>query len=310
MGVEPPCQPTAPLPYLWMLLSNLLFAGMGACAHALGQRQVDWQLVVVCRAGLVLLFAFGLALGARAPLVLWRPGILWMRSLAGSSSMVCTFYALTHLPLSDVLTLTNMFPLWVALLSWGAFGERPEARFWLAVLSGLAGVALIQQPHLMEGNFAVLAALGASLFTSVAMLGLNRLGDLDARAIVVHFSGVALVFCLAAYFVFPRRSDVGELPEGPELLLLLGIGVTATIGQICLTKAFVSGLATKVAVVGLSQVVFALLLDVLLFRQPVRPLSLLGMALVLAPTAWVMLSGRGEPAMETIVSPPPINDGE
>jgi drug/metabolite transporter (DMT)-like permease len=284
-----------------MLLSNLTFAGMGAFAHALARHHVDWQLTAICRAGLVLVFAFILALGARAPLVWWRPGILWLRSLAGSCSMVCTFYAYANLPLSVVLTLTNTFPLWVALLSWVFFGDRPGGLFWLAAGTGILGVVLIavtlnQQPHQDVGTVevfsAVCSALGASFFTSVAMLGLNRLGDFDARAIVVHFSAVALVFCVAAYFVFPRHAAVGELPDGESQLMLLGIGVTATFGQICLTKAFATGVATKVSVVGLTQVVFALALDVCLFGHQLLPLSLLGMVLVLAPTAWVVLASR------------------
>jgi drug/metabolite transporter (DMT)-like permease len=213
---------------------------------------------------------------------------------------VCTFYAYPHLPLSVVLTLTNTFPLWVALLSWCFLGERPGGAFWLAAGCGVAGVALLstavgQQARPDTGadiTPAVASALAAAFFTSVAMLGLNRLGDLDARAIVVHFSGVALVFTLGTYFLFPRHADPDRVLLSPVPLLLLGIGVTATFGQICLTKAFATGVATRVSVVGLSQVVFALLFDVLLFRRPLEPLALLGMALVLAPTAWVMLSGR------------------
>lgn len=282
------------LPYLWMFLGNVTFAGMGAFAHALSDRHVDWQLTAICRAGLVLVFAFFLALGARAPLVLWRPGILWLRSLSGSCSMVCNFYAFAHLPLSDVLTLTNTFPIWVALLSWGVFGERPGVLFGLAVVSGVAGVYLIQQPHLEAGNFAVFAALAAALFTSVAMLGLNRLGDIDARAIVVHFSAVAMVFCVASYFLFERKTGAGELPDGEALLMLLGVGVTATVGQICLTKAFATGVATKVSIVGLTQVPVALLLDLWLFKHELQLAKVVGMALVLAPTAWVLVSSRAE----------------
>jgi drug/metabolite transporter (DMT)-like permease len=33
-------------------------------------------------------------------------------------SLVCGFYALARMPVADVLTLTNMFPVWVAVLSW------------------------------------------------------------------------------------------------------------------------------------------------------------------------------------------------
>jgi drug/metabolite transporter (DMT)-like permease len=45
-----------------------------------------------------------------------------------------------------------------------------------------------------------------------------------------------------------------------------------------------------VAVVGLTQVIFALLFDVLLFGHSFAPLTLLGMVLVLTPTAWLILA--------------------
>ena len=46
------------------------------------------------------------------------------------------------------------------------------------------------------------------------------------------------------------------------MLLLLGIGVTASIGQLLLTKAFTGGDPAKVSVIGLTQVLFAFLFDV------------------------------------------------
>ena len=32
--------------------------------------------------------------------VVWRPRVLWVRSLAGTSSLFCSFYALTRLPVA------------------------------------------------------------------------------------------------------------------------------------------------------------------------------------------------------------------
>ena len=110
-----------------------------------------------------------------------------MRSIAGSVSLVCTFYALTRLPISDVFTLTNMFPIWVAVLSWPLLGEAPPLSVWISVASGIVGVILIQQPHFAEGNFATLAALTSSFGSAVAMIGLHRLKGIDIRAIVAHF---------------------------------------------------------------------------------------------------------------------------
>ncbi len=284
-----------------MLAGSVAFAVMGSAAHLLGA-YCDWQVIAVVRAGSVLVFATVLALVGGARLVLWRPATLWARSIAGSVSMVATFFAFTRLPVSDVLTLTNVFPIWVALLSWPLLGEPPGLIALLAVGCAVLGVGLIQQPHLAEGNLATVVAAGASLFTAVAMLGLHRLRGLNPLAIVVHFSAVALVFCTASAFVFERSVPLVNLLGLWPLLLLLTLAVSATVGQLLLTKAFAAGSPTRVSVVGLTQIVFALGLDLLLLRQPIRLETLAGIVLVMGPTAWLMLH---RPATEVVPAPTP-----
>ncbi len=294
----PPGNGRAVSPYLWMVSGSLAFAVMGTLAHAL-REQFDWPVIALTRSVIALVCAAGLALAARAPLVFWRPRILWMRSLAGSLSLVGTFYAFTRLPVSDVLTLTQMFPIWVALLSWPVLGERPGWRVWIAVLSAVAGVTLIQQPHFAEGNFASLVALASSFTTAVAMLGLHKLHGVDHRAVVVHFSAVATLIC-GLVFLFVDPGPVASGRAGPwDLALLAGVGLTATNGQLFLTRAFAAGPPARVSVVGLTQVVFALAIDILVLREPVGRWKLIGVALVIAPAAWLM-AGRAD---ET--EPPP-----
>src|SRR5262245_34488798 len=114
------------LPYLWMLVSAAAFACMSELAHALSDR-CHWMITALARTGLVLVFTSILAAAHRTPLVFWRPRTLWVRSLTGSVSLLCTFYAFKCLPASDVIAVTNMFPVWVAVLSWPILGERPQA---------------------------------------------------------------------------------------------------------------------------------------------------------------------------------------
>lgn len=282
-----PLAPVGVQPYAWMLLGSFSFAMMAAFANRLTV-WCDWQLVACARAGLVCIFALVLALQGGAKLVFWRPGILWMRSIAGSLSMVCTFYAFAHLNVAEVLTLTNTFPLWIALLSWPVLGHLPTVRVWVAIVAAILGVALIEQPGQMGDTIAVVASLLAALFSSIAMLGLHRLGGIDARAVVVHFSAVAFVFCLASYWIFPSQYSMVESLQPLPVLLLLGVGISATVGQLCLTRAFTTGSPTKVAVVGLTQIVFALMIEMGL-GQMYSGRELLGILLVLAPTAWVMV---------------------
>jgi drug/metabolite transporter (DMT)-like permease len=291
-------------PYLWMLCGSAWFAAMVLFIDA-SKGQCAWQTIATVRAGIATIFAFTLATVTRVPLVFPGPRTLWLRSISGSCSMVATFYALTHLPGSDVLVITNSFPIWLAILSWPLFGERPTLTVILAILCAVVGVAVIYKADFHSFTLAHAAAVFASIFTAVAMMGLNRLKGLQSLAIVTHFSAVSTVFCLACYFVFPLQSGLPTLPDSTNLWLkLLAVGGTATIGQVFLTKAFRGGVATKVSVVGLSQVVMVMLWEGVIDRRSFTIWQLVGAALVLGPTAYLMARERKkpEPVIETPVA--------
>jgi len=274
--------------YLFMLAGALSFAVMGAFSHLAGER-CDWRLVAAARTSLAFVFSLAIAHSAGVRLVLWRPRVLWVRSLAGSAGVLCAFYALTHLPISTALTLSNTVPLWVALLAWPVLGERPGAPVWGAIAAGLCGIALIQKPRGGGDTTAALLAVGNALATSVAMLGLNRLGGLDARAVVVHFSGVSTVFTVAFLLLSSGAVDYSALAGWGTLALLAGVGLAGTVGQLAMTRAFALGNAPRVSVVGLTQIVFAALFDLTLWRRPFDRLTVIGILLVVAPSVWLTL---------------------
>ena len=286
-------------PYFWMLGSAASFSVMGALAHLLREKLI-WQFIALTRTSLALLFTLTLTTWAGVPLVFFRPRTLWIRSLAGSVSLVLTFYALTHLPISNALTLTNMFPVWVALLTWPILGLRPTSGVWLAVVSGLCGVVLVQHPELEGGErLGAAAALASSFSTAVAMMGLHRLRTIDPRAIVVHFSAVSTLIVATVCGLTGESPSLSSIASPDVAAMLLTLGLTATIGQIAMTRAFAIGHPPAVAVVGLTQIVFAMGFDVVLWRRTFDAVTLVGIALVVAPTAWLMLQGRfDEPTLD------------
>lgn len=290
-------------PYVYMLGGCFWFSLMAFLTNAAGG-DVDWQAIAVARSGLATAFALALALATGAQLTFLRPGMLWIRSIAGSCSMVSTFYALADqsFPVSNTLTLTNTFPIWVAVASWPLSGERPTVGVWGAVACAVAGVALSQQSASVEvwlglrdgpsgwSAFppAAWSALAASGFTAAAMMGLNRLRGVSSLGVVVHFSAVATAFCAASFLLFERHTGTAALTDSTVLGLLLGVGIAATVGQVFLTLAFRSGKATNVSVVGLSQVVMVLAVEAA-GGTPVGWVKLAGIALVLGPTGWIMV---------------------
>jgi drug/metabolite transporter (DMT)-like permease len=287
--------PNVRVAYLMMLASSLSFAGMSACSHAAGERS-DWRLAAVARAGLVFLFTAALA-RARGVALHWRgTRTLWIRSITGSVSMLLTFYALTHLPVATAVTLSNTFPLWVTLLAWPALRQRPTVGVGAALLSGIAGVALIEQPQRGDFRWASLAALGASFCTAIVMIGLHRLRHYDPLVIVVHFSAVASGFIGGFTLWTAMRGldlDLAPLADPATVTLLVGIGVLGAVGQILMTTAFRVALPQRLSVIGLSQVLFALGFDLFLWERRLDATLLVGIALIVAPVAW-LLTRRGK----------------
>ncbi len=282
--------PDSVLPYGWMLFGAVAFSLMAAQTHALGQ-WVDWQVVATARTAIALVLATALTRLAGVHLVFWGPRALWVRSIAGTVSLLCTFYALPRLPVGDALTLFNIFPMWVALLSWPLLGEMPTRDAWLAITCGMAGVVLVAQPHFTADRWLpVAAAVVSSLSTSVSMLGLHRLGHIDPRAIVVHFSAVSLAACLGSLALTPTAFWSESSFQAESLALLVGVGVCATVGQVFLTKAFAAGPPAKVSVVALTQVAFGMGFDLFNEGYSFSLLRPIGILLVLAPTAWLILS--------------------
>ena len=272
----------------WMLAAAALMATMGAMVHRLDGR-ADWLVVALIRALVMMVTAAALVRGAGLPLAIWRPRSLWVRSLAGSFSLVCNFFALARLPVADAVTLSNLHPIWIVLLSAAAYRKFPARSEVLGVASGLAGVALIERPDLAHAQgLAVLVAVLSSVSTSVAMLGLHRLRGIDGRAVVAHFAGVASAF--AAIWLVLRWPEVQPTATDPATLgLLLAVGVAGTLGQICLTRAYSAGQPGKVAVVGLTQVVFAMAFDMAIWGRRLDPITVCGFVLVLGPTTWLSI---------------------
>ncbi len=284
-------------PALWMLSGAMAFTVMGAFTHALGPR-CDWLIVALVRTLFMFLTSAGMAIALGVRLSAFDPPRLWVRSLAGTVSLLCNFFALARLPMADAVTLSNLYPLWIVLTSSIVLRRPPTLAEAVGLLCALAGVVVIERPDLDVDRWAALAALGSSVSTAVAMFGLHRLRNVDSRAVVAHFGAVgALVVGVSSCFR-PASSWYGLFVPGTAALLL-GVGVAGTIGQVFLTKAYAAGVPARISVISLSQVAFAMGLDIWLWGRDLDAVTLAGFALVLGPTAWLTARGGAKHWLRT-----------
>jgi drug/metabolite transporter (DMT)-like permease len=202
---------------------------------------------------------------------LWRAGF-------GVCAMYAFFYALAHLPLAEALVLTYSTPLFIPFIAWAWIREPPPPVIFPAVLLGLAGIVLIARPAAGGGvSAASLAGVLSGACAAAAMVSLRRLGDTEpAPRIVFYFS--ALSTLIAAV---PLAWAWGPVPAG-ALALLVGIGVLATLGQLCLTRAYALAPAARIGAFTYVAVVFGGLAGWALWDERPDLVSFGGMALVVA----------------------------
>ena len=275
-----------------MLVASACFSVMAVMAR-IANETFDWRMVTAVRAAVMLVVAVALLAAARTRFQFIRPPILLLRSASGTAALCLSFFALTRedVPLSDSITLFHLMPIWLTLLSWPVLGRRPSLGTWAAVASGVAGVALIAQPHLAEGRLGAMAALASSFFSAVSMIGLNRLGGTDPRVVVGHFAATATLATGALVVASGSVVQPGAEVATVAILVLIGAGLIGTAGQVSMTRAYASGQPSWVAVVGLTQIIFGAVADALFWDRTFNLMTIVGMILVAAPAGWLLAGG-------------------
>lgn len=267
-----------------MLLSSFCFASMGALSHDAATGS-DWLGVVFARAFTNFLFVAALALVTSKPLVVFSaPKHLWVRSITGTCSMLGTFYAYTHLPVAESMSITNTTPIWMALLVCCVTRAGLSYSVWAGVISGTIGVVLVQQPQFHQAGLAIVVGLGGALFGAIAVYNLHLVKKLHPTTIVAHFSMVAstvsLVAMLLFFYAVPREVEW----TGKIILKLIGVGALGTAGQLSMTRGYMAGDPAINAIVALAQVAFGVGFDILIWNRSFDMSSIVGIILITSPT--------------------------
>lgn len=269
-----------------MILGAFFFAAMGVCVKYAAAYFHAFE--IVAGRGVVGLVAMWFLMSARgiAPGTRYGGMHAW-RSAVGVVSLLCWFYAITKLPLAMAVTLNYMSSLWVAAFVVGSamlFGSAGAVwgRQWpllLAVLGGFAGVVALLQPSMDSSQFqgAVLGLLSsiAAALAYIQVTALGRVGEPEER-VVFYFS---LTSCVLG-FALALGLGFSAWPGWRGAWWLLPVGVFATGGQLCMTRAYRLGSTLVVANLQYFGVVFASFFGLFLFDDALPWMGWLGIALI------------------------------
>ena len=186
------------------------------------------------------------------------------RSIAGTVGIVCNFYAIDHMNISDASILNKLAPFFSILFSIFILKEKAAWKEWLLVGVAFSGAVIIARPSFgwaqsFPAIIGVLGGLGAGLaYTFVRYLG--RRGERKAM-IVFFFSAFS---CLA---MLPMVILDYEPMSGMQLLWLLLAGGAASGAQFAVTAAYSYAPAKEISVYDYSQVLFAAVWGALFLSQ-------------------------------------------
>jgi len=265
----------------WMLVAGLLFAIMGVLVK-LASTQFSSAELVFYRSlfGLVMIYW---VIRRRHP-NLARPFSTQhlrahlVRSISGFVALLLFFHAIDVLPLATAVTLNYTSPLFLALLLTLWHGEKPHWPLVAGVTLGFSGVVLLLRPSLGGAQLSAgLMGLASGFLAGVAYLNLralSRMGEPDWRT-VFYFTLVSTLGA-GAWAAWNGWHAV----NAHAALLLLGLGMTATLAQLALTRAYRLGNALVVGSLAYSTVIFASLFGMLLWHEILPLQAWLGMGLI------------------------------
>ena len=226
-----------------------------------------------------LLIAGGTLLRYRVPLKIGSGNLkyLLIRSIAGGVGMVCNFYAVDHMAISDASMLNKLSPFFAIIFSFFVLGERASAFELGAVVSAFIGALFVVKPsfgfEVIPALAGVLGGLGAGLaYTNVRKLGLR--GE-NSMIIVAFFSGFTTL-CLTPVLLLNYTPMTAK-----QWMFLVLTGLAAAGGQICITKAYSKAAAKEISVYDFSIVIFAAVLGFCFLGQIPDLLSVIGYIIII-----------------------------
>jgi drug/metabolite transporter (DMT)-like permease len=274
---------------LWMLFASFAFSAMGAGVK-LASTIYSTSEIVMYRGLVGSIMLLMLVRLQRGTLRTAFAGAHLWRAFVGVVSLWLWFYAIGKLPLATAVTLNYMAPIWMAFfllcVGWWQSKNHVEWPLICAIGMSFAGVTLVLQPA-VETNQWLGGVVGvmSSILSALAYLQVRKLGQLGEPEYRVVFYFSLMTVAAGAFGTVLEGRPAGQPLLTPHTAygaaLLLGIGVSAAMAQMAMTRAYRVGKVLVVANLQYTGIIFSCLWGMLLWNDSFNWHVWLGMAVIL-----------------------------
>lgn len=262
---------------IYIILSAFCFALMSMFVRLSGdlpaiQKSFFRNLVALVFAGIIL-----------AKEKVWFSGkketvkYLLARATAGTLGVLCNFYAVDHMILSDASMLNKMSPFFAIIFSYLILKEKVRLPQALIVAGAFLGSLLIIKPTVgIFSSPAALVGLLGGLGAGIAYTYVRVLGQKGEKGpfVVFVFSAFSCIVTLP-FLIFDYHPMTGM-----QLLYLLLAGLSAAGGQFSITAAYFHAPAKEISVYDYSQIIFSAILAIVVFGQMPDLFSWIGYVII------------------------------
>ncbi len=222
------------------------------------------------------------------------------RGIMSSVMAILFFWGLARVPMAQAIALAFVAPLIALYLAALLLKEKIEKSAILASLLGFAGVLVILAgqveaelgPEALQGSIAILGSAALYAWNIVLM---RQQAQLAGPVEIAFFTSLIMGSC------FLLLAPFLAVPPGPAYLPeIVGAAILAFVSLMLFSWAYARAEAQHLAPVEYTGFIWAALLGFLFFAEPVRPLTLVGAAMIVAAC---LIAARPRPAPMPQVEP-------
>lgn len=202
---------------------------------------------------------------------------LLLRSIAGTIGILCNFYAVDHLNISDASMLNKLSPFFAVLFSIVILKETANRFEWCTLIIAFIGALFVAKPKFELSSLPALIGLMGGLGAGLAYTYVRKLGTQGVKGPII----VCFFSCFSCLVTLPFIMYDYAPMTGKQLGILILAGCAAAGGQISITAAYTKAPAREISVFDYSQILFAAILGFIFLGQIPDIYSVIGYIIII-----------------------------
>lgn len=270
-----------------MLAYTIFYAALWACVRHLSS-DIHPLVLVFFRTFFGMILILPVLLRTRLPsLRSGRYPLYFLRGLLNITSVIGAFFAVSLIPLADAVAFSYIAPIFATVLAVFLLKEKIGRHRILAILIAFVGVLVLVRPGFQTINMGILAALGSAACFAATVICVKLLTRHDPPTIVSlmgFFIGLPISFIAALFY--------WQWPAGEQWIYIILMGIFSAGAHVCLARALSKAHLSAIMPIDFSRIVFAAIMGITLFGDPLDGLILLGGGIIMASVVYASYRER------------------